>query len=133
MEFGCHWSYSTSASSGFGEHWSSTTSDTRYSQSKLALILATTMHFREFLQSRPMLLDAGMGTRLIERGFGCLAVPIQVSGTWISLTSFGRFMQLDRDAGSDALFTNSFGVHLRQAGSVVEEINVRVRRIWHAR
>jgi methionine synthase I (cobalamin-dependent) len=81
------------------------------------------MHFRAFLDSRPMLLDAAMGTRLSARG---LDLSRQDPSLWnIEAPEVVRAIhESDRAAGSDAVFTNSFGIHLATVpDAVADRIN----------
>jgi methionine synthase I (cobalamin-dependent) len=78
------------------------------------------MHFRAFLDSRPMLLDAAMGTRLSARG---LDLSRQDPSLWNLEAPDGvrAIHESDRAAGSDAVFTNSFGIHLATVPDAVAD------------
>jgi len=87
------------------------------------------MNFRAILHSRPMLLDAGMGTRLIARG---LDLSRHDPSLWNleAPEKVRSIHQLDHDAGSDALFTNTFGAHLATVPeAVAESINATAVRL----
>lgn len=78
------------------------------------------MHFRAFLDSRPMLLDAAMGTRLSARG---LDLSRQDPSLWnIEAPEVVRAVhESDRAACSDAVYTNSFGIHLATVPDAVAD------------
>jgi methionine synthase I (cobalamin-dependent) len=81
------------------------------------------MNFRAFLDCRPMLLDAAMGTRLMARG---LDLSRHEPSLWnLEAPDVVRAIhRSDRAAGSDAIFTNSFGAHLAaMPDAVADRVN----------
>ena len=89
--------------------------------------------FIEALDRGPLILDAGMGTRLIERG---LVLSSDDPALW-NLTRPAEVFAIhrrDAAAGSDAVFTNTFGANrhwLKKFGreALVESINRRAVRL----
>ena len=85
--------------------------------------------FIEALNHGPLILDAGMGTRLLERG---LVLALDDPTLW-NLTRPSQVLAIHRRdvaAGSDAVFTNTFGANrywLKKFGreTAVESINRR--------
>lgn len=68
------------------------------------------MDFRQFLHSRPIVLDAGMGTRLIAQGLD-LRQTDPSDWNLEAPEIVANIHERDHRAGADAVFTNSFGIH----------------------
>lgn len=81
------------------------------------------MTFLDSLQRSPMLVDAGMGTRLIARG---LDLNREDPCLWNRQRPevVEAIHRLDREAGADALFTNTFGAHsVAETNEDIDRIN----------